>query len=40
MNEAKRVLDERGFGLSSVWFICGTTDYHKKLENKISSFYE
>ena len=37
---AKKLLDERGFGLSSVRFICGTTDYHKKLENRISSFYE
>jgi glycine C-acetyltransferase len=39
-NEAKRVLDERGFGLSSVRFICGTTDYHKTLEDKLSKFYE
>ena len=36
VDEAKRVLDERGFGLNSVRFICGTTDYHKKLERKIS----
>ncbi len=39
-NEAKKVLDERGFGLSSVRFICGTTDYHLNLEKKISEFYE
>ena len=39
-NEAIRVLEERGFGLSSVRFICGTTDYHKQLENRISEFYE
>lgn len=38
--EAKRVLDERGFGLSSVRFICGTTDYHKALEDRLSRFYE
>ena len=38
--EARRVLSERGFGLSSVRFICGTTDYHKELENTISRFYE
>ena len=29
---------ERGFGLSSVRFICGTTDMHKELEHKISEF--
>jgi glycine C-acetyltransferase len=31
-------LDERGYGLSSVRFICGTQDIHKKLEKKISEF--
>ncbi len=31
-------LDERGFGLSSVRFICGTQDLHKELEQKISHF--
>lgn len=36
---AKDTLDERGFGMSSVRFICGTQDIHKKLENKISEFY-
>lgn len=35
---AKRSLDERGFGLSSVRFICGTTDLHKELEKKIAGF--
>ena len=39
-NEAIRVIKERGFGLSSVRFICGTTDYHKTLEQRISEFYE
>ncbi len=40
IKEAKKTLDERGFGLSSVRFICGTTDHHIKLENQISKFYE
>lgn len=31
-------LDERGFGLSSVRFICGTQDLHKQLEQKIAEF--
>ena len=31
-------LDERGFGLSSVRFICGTQDLHKELEQKIARF--
>jgi len=35
---AKRGLDERGYGMSSVRFICGTQDIHKKLEQKISRF--
>jgi glycine C-acetyltransferase len=35
---AKNALDERGFGLSSVRFICGTQDRHKELERKISEF--
>lgn len=35
---AKRSYDERGYGLSSVRFICGTQDIHKKLENTISHF--
>ena len=35
---ARRALDEYGFGLSSVRFICGTQDAHKKLEGKISEF--
>ena len=36
---AKRAIDERGFGVSSVRFICGTQDIHKELESKISKFY-
>jgi glycine C-acetyltransferase len=35
---AKKALDERGHGLSSVRFICGTQDIHKELEAKISEF--
>jgi len=35
---AHRVLNERGYGLSSVRFICGTQDIHKELEKKISEF--
>ncbi len=31
-------LDERGFGLSSVRFICGTQDRHKELERKVAEF--
>ena len=36
---AKRALDERGFGMASVRFICGTQDLHKQLEDTISRFY-
>jgi glycine C-acetyltransferase len=36
---AKDTLDSHGFGMSSVRFICGTQDIHKKLENKIAEFY-
>jgi glycine C-acetyltransferase len=36
---AKKSLDDYGYGMSSVRFICGTTDLHKKLENKISEFF-
>ncbi len=36
---AKREIDERGFGLSSVRFICGTQDIHKDLEHTISKFF-
>jgi len=35
---AERILKERGYGLSSVRFICGTQDIHKELEKKISAF--
>lgn len=36
---AKDAMDTHGFGLSSVRFICGTQDIHKKLEQKIADFY-
>ena len=35
---AKKYIDFRGYGLSSVRFICGTQDIHKELEQKISTF--
>ncbi|MEP7252694.1 MAG: glycine C-acetyltransferase [Ginsengibacter sp.] len=35
---AKKYIDERGYGLSSVRFICGTQDIHKELEKKIAEF--
>lgn len=35
---AKRALDERGFGMASVRFICGTQDRHLELEKRISEF--
>ncbi len=36
---AKEALDERGFGMSSVRFICGAQDIHKTLEAKIAEFF-
>ncbi len=36
---AKEALDDHGYGMSSVRFICGTTDLHIKLEKKISEFF-
>lgn len=35
---ARKGLEERGYGMSSVRFICGTQDLHKKLERKVSEF--
>lgn len=34
----KEALDQFGFGMASVRFICGTNDIHKKLENRVSRF--
>ncbi|MFA5819565.1 MAG: glycine C-acetyltransferase [Bacteroidales bacterium] len=36
---AKASLDDHGYGMSSVRFICGTTDLHKELEKKIAEFF-
>jgi glycine C-acetyltransferase len=35
---ARKGLDHRGYGMSSVRFICGTQDIHKQLEDKLSQF--
>lgn len=35
---AHKTIDRRGYGMSSVRFICGTQDIHKELEQKISKF--
>ena len=39
INESKKALDQNGFGMASVRFICGTQDIHKKLEKRISDFF-
>ena len=39
ISAAKDALDNHGFGMASVRFICGTQDLHKKLESKISQFF-
>ena len=36
---AKRAMDERGFGMSSVRFICGCQDIHKTLEKAIADYF-
>jgi len=36
---AKQALDDHGFGLASVRFICGTQDLHRALESKIAAFF-
>ena len=38
ISAAMEILDERGFGVASVRFICGTQDIHKELEDEVSSF--
>lgn len=38
LEAAKKYVDHRGFGMSSVRFICGTQDIHKELEKSISNF--
>ena len=37
---SKRMMDRRGFGMSSVRFICGTQDIHKQLEAAISDYFQ
>jgi glycine C-acetyltransferase len=38
LEAAKSYIDSRGYGMSSVRFICGTQDIHKELEQKLSAF--
>lgn len=38
ISASQKMLDERGYGMSSVRFICGTQDVHKQLEKKIANF--
>ncbi|NKB47650.1 MAG: glycine C-acetyltransferase, partial [Legionellales bacterium] len=40
IKEAQRALNEFGFGMASVRFICGTQSIHKKLERRISEFLQ
>ena len=37
---AKKAMDNRGYGMSSVRFICGTQDLHKELERAISDYFK
>lgn len=39
IDAAKDMMDTHGYGMSSVRFICGTTDVHKELEAKIAEFF-
>lgn len=39
IDAAKTSLDDHGYGMSSVRFICGTTDLHKELEKKVAEFF-
>lgn len=39
INAAKKAMDERGYGMASVRFICGTQDLHKALEKAIAKFF-
>ncbi|OFX40856.1 MAG: glycine C-acetyltransferase [Bacteroidetes bacterium GWA2_32_17] len=39
ISAAKKALDSHGYGMSSVRFICGTSDLHKELEKKIAEFF-
>ncbi|MDR2920494.1 MAG: glycine C-acetyltransferase [Tannerella sp.] len=37
---SKKIMDSRGYGMSSVRFICGTQDIHKELEAAISDYFK
>ncbi|KXB78051.1 glycine C-acetyltransferase [Prevotella amnii] len=37
---SKKMMDKRGYGMSSVRFICGTQDIHKELEDAISDYFK
>src|SRR5574344_1410636 len=39
IKKKKKAMDERGYGMSSVRFICGTQDSHKELEQAVSHFF-
>jgi glycine C-acetyltransferase len=39
IDSVKKGLDERGFGMASVRFICGTQDIHHELEKRLSEFF-
>ncbi|HEY6106619.1 MAG TPA: aminotransferase class I/II-fold pyridoxal phosphate-dependent enzyme, partial [Anaeromyxobacteraceae bacterium] len=39
LQAARAALDERGYGLSSVRFICGTQDRHRELERRLAAFF-
>jgi glycine C-acetyltransferase len=40
INAAKSAMDDYGFGVASVRFICGTQDIHKVLEKKVAKFFD
>lgn len=40
IDASKNMMDNRGYGMASVRFICGTQDKHKELEYKLAEFYQ
>ena len=40
IDASKKLMDNRGYGMASVRFICGTQDKHKELEHKLAEFYQ
>jgi glycine C-acetyltransferase len=40
INAAKGTMDDKGFGMASVRFICGTQDIHRELEQKLAAFLD